>query len=170
VFDVTTKGYVSTSRLLVRRALLTIVIVAGVAVGAGLFAGSFRQGSSRTRTRDLWRQRPAPARSSLERTSTVLKKVETFSRRPKGGVIPDHRRLRAVTNTYQPNYGSMFARLKPWEERGEEELKVKGIMAGLQRQFAGIPEAVIFPFNIPTLAGFGAASGFNFLIQDRSAP
>src|SRR5262249_11714817 len=47
-------------------------------------------------------------------------------------------------------------------------LKVKAIMAKLQRQFAGIPEAVIFPFNIPTLAGFGASAGFNFLIQDRS--
>src|SRR4029078_4467035 len=36
------------------------------------------------------------------------------------------------------------------------------------KQFAAIPEAVIFPFNIPTLSGFGAASGFNFLIQDRT--
>ncbi len=41
-------------------------------------------------------------------------------------------------------------------------------MGQLARQFAAIPEAVIIPFNIPTLAGFGAASGFNFLIQDRS--
>jgi HAE1 family hydrophobic/amphiphilic exporter-1 len=41
-------------------------------------------------------------------------------------------------------------------------------MAGLQKQFAAIPEGVVFPFNIPTLSGFGAASGFNFLIQDRS--
>src|SRR6185503_18007259 len=41
-------------------------------------------------------------------------------------------------------------------------------MASLQRQFAAIPEGVIFPFNIPTLSGFGAASGFNFLIQDRT--
>jgi HAE1 family hydrophobic/amphiphilic exporter-1 len=38
----------------------------------------------------------------------------------------------------------------------------------LQKQFAAIPEGVVFPFNIPTLSGFGAASGFNFLIQDRS--
>ena len=73
-----------------------------------------------------------------------------------------------VTNTYQPNYGSVFARLTPWEERHDPSLKVKGVMATLQRQFATIPEAVIFPFNIPTLSGFGAASGFNFLIQDRS--
>jgi multidrug efflux pump subunit AcrB len=41
-------------------------------------------------------------------------------------------------------------------------------MAELQRKFASIPEATVFPFNIPTLSGFGAASGFNFLIQDRS--
>src|SRR5262249_14324754 len=73
-----------------------------------------------------------------------------------------------VTNTYQPNYGSVLVRLKPWEERHGEALHVKGIMAGLLPKFANIPEAVIFPFNIPTLAGFGAASGFNFLIQDRS--
>ena len=41
-------------------------------------------------------------------------------------------------------------------------------MAELQKEFADIPEAVVFPFNIPTLSGFGAASGFNFLVQDRS--
>jgi len=33
---------------------------------------------------------------------------------------------------------------------------------------ARISEWIIFPFNIPTLSGFGAASGFNFLLQDRS--
>ena len=47
-------------------------------------------------------------------------------------------------------------------------MKVKGIMASLQKQFAAIPEAIVFPFNIPTLSGFGAAAGFNFLLQDRS--
>src|SRR6267142_4705217 len=41
-------------------------------------------------------------------------------------------------------------------------------MAKLQLEFAAIPEGVIFPFNIPTLAGFGASSGFNFLLQDRT--
>src|SRR5215204_2399214 len=73
-----------------------------------------------------------------------------------------------VTNTYQTNYGSIFARLKRWDERHGEEVHVKGIMAKLQGQFRDMPEAIIFPFNIPTLAGFGAASGFNFLVQDRS--
>ena len=38
----------------------------------------------------------------------------------------------------------------------------------LQREVAPIKEAIVFPFNIPTISGFGASAGFNFLIQDRS--
>ena len=41
-------------------------------------------------------------------------------------------------------------------------------MANVQRQVANIPEAIVFPFNIPTISGFGASAGFNFLLQDRS--
>ena len=99
----------------------------------------------------------------------VLKKVEDILAKTDG--IESFQTIGgygAVTSTYQPNYGTIFVRLKPWEERKGEALHVKGIMAGLQRQFAAIPEAIIFPFNLPTLAGFGAASGFNFLLQDRS--
>jgi len=73
-----------------------------------------------------------------------------------------------VTNTYQPNFGSIFVRLKPWEERKSAAQHAKGIIAALQLQVAAIPEAIIFPFNIPTISGFGASSGFKFLIQDRS--
>ena len=43
--------------------------------------------------------------------------------------------LGIVTNTYQPNYGTIFMRLKPWEERKDPKLKVKGIMASLQKQY-----------------------------------
>src|SRR4029079_2430428 len=43
----------------------------------------------------------------------------------------------------------------------------RGFMGRLSKQFATIPEAIIFPFNIPTLAGFGASARFHFLIHDR---
>ena len=73
-----------------------------------------------------------------------------------------------VTSTYQPNFGTLFVRLKPWDERHTAELHVNGIMAHLQKEFSQIPDAIIFPFNLPTISGFGAAAGFNFLLQDRS--
>src|SRR6185295_9888976 len=43
-FERATKGYVSLSRILVRRAILTIVIVVAVAVGAGLFGSALSAG------------------------------------------------------------------------------------------------------------------------------
>jgi HAE1 family hydrophobic/amphiphilic exporter-1 len=170
VFEVTTTGYVSVSRMLVRRGILTIGIVALVAVGAGLFARVIPAGFIPDEDQGIFGVNvQLPPGASLERTSALLKKVEDILAKTEG--IDSFQTIGgygAVTSTYQSNYGSLFARLKPWEERKGEALHVKGIMAGLQRQFAAIPEAIIFPFNIPTLAGFGAASGFNFLLQDRS--
>jgi HAE1 family hydrophobic/amphiphilic exporter-1 len=170
VFEVTTNGYVNTARLLVRRGIITIVLVAGVIVGAGFLARALPAGFIPDEDQGIFGVNvQLPPGASLERTSAVLKKVEQIL--AKVEVVDSFQTIGGygvVTNTYQPNYGTVFARLKPWEERQEAPLKVLAIMAGLQRQFAAIPEAVIFPFNIPTLAGFGAASGFNFLLQDRS--
>jgi len=170
VFDVTTTGYVHVSRLLVRRGIITIGIVGVVVLGALFFAKRIPAGFIPDEDQGIFGVNvQLPPGASLERTSAVLKKVEEILAKTEG--IESYQTIGGygvVTNTYQSNYGSLFARLKPWEERHSEELKVKGIMAGLQKQFAAIPEGVIFPFNIPTLSGFGAASGFNFLIQDRT--
>src|SRR6185295_1799892 len=74
----------------------------------------------------------------------------------------------AVTSTYQTNFGTIFIRLKPWGERHDPAEHAEGIMEKLQKELAGIPQAIAFPFNIPTISGFGASSGFNFILQDRS--
>ena len=170
VFDVTTNGYVHVSRLLVRRGILTIGIVGVVVLGAIFFAKLIPAGFIPDEDQGILGVNvQLPPGASLARTSEVLKKVEDILSKTEG--IESYQTVGGygvVTNTYQPNYGSLFARLKPWDERHGEALHIKGIMATLQKQFATIPEGVIFPFNIPTLSGFGAASGFNFLIQDRT--
>jgi HAE1 family hydrophobic/amphiphilic exporter-1 len=170
VFEVTTNGYVSAARVLVRRGIITIGIVVAVVLGAGFFAKRIQAGFIPDEDQGILGVNvQLPPGASLVRTSEVLKQVEDILAKTEG--IESYQTIGGygvVTNTYQSNYGTLFARLKPWEERHGEALHVKGIMVGLQRQFAGIPEAVVFPFNIPTLSGFGAASGFNFLIQDRS--
>jgi hydrophobic/amphiphilic exporter-1 (mainly G- bacteria), HAE1 family len=170
VFDVVTNGYVSGSRMLVRRGIITIGIVVLVILGAGFFAKRIPAGFIPEEDQGILGVNvQLPPGASLARTNEVLKKVEAILSKTEG--IESYQTIGGfgvVTNTYQPNYGTLFARLKPWGERKSESVKIKGIMAELQRKFAGIPEGVVFPFNIPTLAGFGAASGFNFLLQDRS--
>jgi HAE1 family hydrophobic/amphiphilic exporter-1 len=169
-FDKTTSGYVSWTRLLVRRSWLTIVIVGIVAAGAGVFGGALRAGFVPDEDQGIFGIAvQLPPGASLERTSGVLGQIEDILGKTDG--VESYQTIGgygAVTSTYQPNFGTIFIRLKPWEERHGAALHVTGIMAGVQRQLAGIPQAVAFPFNIPTISGFGASSGFNFLLQDRS--
>ncbi len=77
VFEVSTAGYVSTARLLVRRSFLTIVLVAGVALGAGLFGKVLPAGFIPDEDQGIFGVNvQLPPGASLERTSVVLKKVE----------------------------------------------------------------------------------------------
>src|SRR5262245_38025846 len=170
VFDVTTTGYVSIAHLLIRRAILTIVLVGVVIVGVGLLGRQLPAGFIPDEDQGLFGVNvQLPPAASLERTSAVLRKIEAILSKTDG--VESYATIGgygAVTSTYQPNFGSIFVRLKPWEERHGDALHVLGIMRKMQRELAAIPEAIAFPFNIPTIAGFGAAAGFNFLIQDRS--
>jgi HAE1 family hydrophobic/amphiphilic exporter-1 len=170
VFDRVTNGYIGVTRILVRRAVLTILIVLVVIVGAGLFGRTLPAGFIPDEDQGLLGVNvQLPPGASLERTGAVLTRVEQIVAKTAG--VESFTTIGGfglVTNTYQPNFGTLLIRLKPWEERHDATLHVGGIIAGLQPQFAGIAEAVVFPFNIPTISGFGASAGFNMLLQDRS--
>ena len=170
LFERATTGYVGIARLLVRKAVLTILLVGVVVLGVGLLGRALPAGFIPDEDQGLVGVNiQLPPGASLERTSAVLRKVEAILGKTEG--VESFQTIGGfgvVTSTYQPNFGTVFARLKPWEERHGEALHVKGIMLRLQRELAQIPETMAFPFNIPTLSGFGAAAGFNFLIQDRS--
>src|ERR1051325_6611615 len=156
VFDRSTKAYVGGARMLVRRSILTILIVAAVAVGAGVFGGALPAGFIPEEDQGIFGVNVTlPPAASLERTSRVLGQVEHFLKKTEGvDSFTTIGGFGVVTSTYQTNFGTIFVRLKPWEERHSEALHVKGVMTRLQAQLAKIPEAVIFPFNIPTISGF----------------
>jgi HAE1 family hydrophobic/amphiphilic exporter-1 len=170
VFEGATKGYLGAARLLVRRAILTILVVGVVIAGVSFLGRALPAGFIPDEDQGLFGINvQLPPAASLERTSAALRKVEEIVANVEA--VDSYQTIGGfgvVTSTYQPNFGTIFARLKPWEERHDAAEKVKGIMARLQQELAGIPEAVAFPFNIPTISGFGAAAGFNFLLQDRS--
>jgi HAE1 family hydrophobic/amphiphilic exporter-1 len=170
LFERATNGYVAASRLLIRRAVLTILIVGAVVAGAGLLGRALPAGFIPEEDQGLLGINvQLPPGASLERTSAVLRTVEQLV--AKLEAVESYQTIGGygvVTSTYQPNFGTIFARLKPWEERHDEAQTVRGLMARLRGELAAIPEAIVFPFNIPTISGFGASAGFNFLLQDRS--
>jgi HAE1 family hydrophobic/amphiphilic exporter-1 len=170
VFERSTNAYVRGAQILVRRAILTIGIVAIVAVGAGFFGSVLPAGFIPEEDQGILGVNVTlPAGASLERTSAVLAQVEEMLGKMEG--VESYQTIGGygvVTSTYQPNFGTIFIRLKPWAERHGEAMHVRGFMARILGEVRKIPEAIIFPFNIPTISGFGASAGFNFLLQDRS--
>jgi hydrophobic/amphiphilic exporter-1 (mainly G- bacteria), HAE1 family len=170
VFDWATNGYMHGATLLVRKSLITIGLVVVVAVGAALFGGALPSGFIPEEDQGIFGVNvQLPPGASLERTAGVLTMVEEIiAKAPGVEAMTTIGGYGLVTSTYQPNFGTVFVRLRPWDERHGKALHVTGIMASLRPKFAEIPEAIIFPFNVPTISGFGASAGFKMLLQDRS--
>ena len=157
VFDRATTGYIGVARLLVRRSMLTIVHRRrGGRRRRPVRQRAPRRASSRRRTRGSSASTcTLPPGASLERTGAVLTQVEQILAKTEGvDSFTTIGGYGVVTSTYQPNFGTIFVRLKPWDERhGRRAARAAASWPMLQRQFANIPEAIIFPFNIPTISG-----------------
>jgi len=169
-FDATTKRYVSLASIFTRRVSLSLIAIAGVAVLSGMLGSSLPAGFVPDEDQGIFLINvQLPNAASLERTDKVVTKIEAILARTDGidscNAVGG---LGMLTNSFNSNYASFFCRLKPWEERESTELQLSGITRTLQRELAQIPEAVAFPFAPPTISGFGAAGGFNILLQDRS--
>src|SRR5574341_2480842 len=105
-FDRATSGYVSWARLLVRRASLTIIVVAAVAVGAGLFGSALPAGFIPDEDQGIFGVAvQLPPAASLERTSALLGQIEAILSKTEG--IESYQTIGgygAVPSTYQPNF------------------------------------------------------------------
>ena len=64
--------------------------------------------------------------------------------------------------------GIAFVRLRPWDERTSDALKVEAVARRAMGAFAQIREAMVFAFPPPAVTELGNATGFNFHLQDRA--
>ncbi|MEW6441658.1 MAG: multidrug efflux RND transporter permease subunit [bacterium] len=110
-----------------------------------------------------------PDGASKQRTDAVLGRVERyFLSIPAIYSTNAMSGLNFVFNTRGPNSATMFLPLKHWDERTRPEEHVKALIGAAQRQFGGIPEALVLPFNAPSIRGLGATGGFSLQLQDPS--
>jgi len=169
-FERTTAGYVNWSRVFVRRAVLALGVIAIATVLTGGLARVLPGGFVPDEDQGIFMINvQLPLGSSLQRTDAVLRQVEGILAQTEGvDACNAIGGLGMLTNSFSPEFGSFFCRLKPWDERKGKALHVAGIQRTIGAALAQLPGAVAFPFMPPTISGFGAAGGFNFLLQDRS--
>jgi len=77
--------------------------------------------------------------------------------------------LNVVTFATKSNGGTIFTSLKPWDERKDKALQLKGIITTLQKKFASIKEANILVISPPAIPGLGQTGGFSFELQQKGS-
>jgi HAE1 family hydrophobic/amphiphilic exporter-1 len=107
-----------------------------------------------------------PPGASLERTEEVTDDVEKIAH-----TIPEVQNVlriagRSLISGNGSNYGLVFMRLKPWDQRTQPGQDVQSIVNQLFAKTAGIRDAHAIFFSPPTLQGFGLSGGFEFQLQD----
>ncbi len=168
-FGRTTDGYVSVNRLLVRKLVIPLALLAGVLAASVVMARKIPAGFVPDEDQGyaiIGVQLPDGA--SLQRTKAVYDKVADIVEKQAG--IRTYNGIAGFsffTRTAASYLGTGFIGLKPWEERQAPELQSSAIVAGLNAQFAAIPEARVFAVGPPSIPGISATGGFSMMLQDR---
>jgi hydrophobe/amphiphile efflux-1 (HAE1) family protein len=170
LFEKVTTGYVGVTKVFVRRTVLAMLGVVIAAVAAGGFAKLLPAGFVPDEDMGIFLLNiQLPPASSAVRTDVVVRQVESILQRHDAvAACTAVGGLGMLTNSFSPEYANFFCKLKPWEERQADSLHVLGVTRAIGAELQGIPAAIAFPFTPPTIPGFGASGGFNFLLQDRS--
>ena len=167
-FGAATTGYLSITRILVRRSILSLVAVLAFGLGAYIVVGDLPSGFVPPEDQGIIMVNVAlPNAASQERTNEVVKKVEAILANQDG--VEQYNAIVGISflsDAYTSNVGSFFIRLDPWDERGE--LTDVKIIQQINAKASQIPEAVVFAFQMPSIPGFGNAGGVKFYLQDRS--
>jgi len=160
-------GYVAVVQRLARVALVSIVVVLGVAAASAWVFGRTPQSFLPDEDQGaLFASLRLPEGASLNRTEGVVKRVEDIVR-PVPGVegILSVVGLNFVDYIPSSNQAFFVIRLKPYETRNDPAQSAAAILARLRPQMAAIGGGVAFPFNLPPILGLGSTGGFQYALE-----
>src|SRR5882762_5928908 len=170
IFDNLTNGYVSLSRLAIRKSFLAFGLLAVLAIGALSFGAKLPSGFLPEEDQGyIYAAVQLPDAASLERTDQACRKIENILLNTPGvqyvTSVVGFSLLSLVQNTYSAFF---FVTLKPWDERTRPEEQYQAIKATVNRQLAGLSEGIAFAFPPPAIPGVGTSGGFTFVLEDRA--
>jgi HAE1 family hydrophobic/amphiphilic exporter-1 len=169
-FERTRLGYVSATRLFVRKLVFSLGLLAIIAAAIPLVGSRMPTGFIPEEDQGyLFVNVSLPDAASLQRTEAVHREVENILATTPGvahyASIAGFNLLARSTAT---SSGLFFVALKPWSERKTAETKAEGVVRVLNKRFYGIAAATVFAFGPPAIQGVGASGGFDLMLQDRA--
>jgi HAE1 family hydrophobic/amphiphilic exporter-1 len=169
VFDRATGGYVSTCSLLIRKSVVSLLLLAGITMFAGFLGKGIPTSFLPEEDQGyMYAGVQLPDAASLQRTDEIMKQAEEILSKTPGvkyySSIVGYSMLSQVQNTYS---GFFFITLEDWGKRKKPEEKYEAIMTHLNQKFRDITGAVGFAFSPPAIPGIGASGGVTFILEDR---
>ncbi len=170
IFTRVTGGYVGTCRLAIRKSLVSLILLVGIAALAGLFGKTLATGFLPDEDQGyVFAGIQLPDASSLQRTSEIARQAEDMIKEVPGvkyvTTIVGYSMLSQVQNTYSAFF---FVTFHDWAERKKPEEQYGAIKAELTKRLSGISGAIGFAFPPPAIQGVGTAGGATFVLQDRA--
>jgi len=170
LFGRSTNGYVSACGWLIRKVVISLLLIGVMAAGTVVLGGKVPGGFLPEEDQGyFYVQLQLPDAASLQRTGAAAREVEKIVMDTPGvqyvTSVVGMSLLSGVTNTYSAFF---FVSLKPWGERTSPETQYTAIMAGLNQRLRQVPQGAVFAFSPPAIPGIGTAGGVTFILQDRA--
>ncbi len=110
-----------------------------------------------------------PDAASLERTNATLRIMEDVAMNTPGVIHTTAISGQSFAlNAAGSNFGTMFVRLAPYEQRTDPDLHAEKVVLKLRGLFAkAAPEGNATVLAPPPVRGIGRAGGFSFVLEDR---
>ena len=170
MFGRATDGYVGLCGLLIRRSLIGLIFLAGVAI----VAGGLGKGVPMSFLPDedqgyFYAGIQLPNVASLQRTDEATRKVEEILKNTPGveyySSVIGYNMLSQAMTTYNTFF---FISLKEWSERKKPEEQYQAIRAHINRELMKLPDAMGLAFPPPAIPGVGTAGGVTMVLEDRA--
>jgi hydrophobic/amphiphilic exporter-1 (mainly G- bacteria), HAE1 family len=170
VFTSAQEGYVRGSHALIRKAGLSLLVLAAFA--------AFAVGLGKILPRSFMPQEDQgyflvnvqlPEAASLQRTNAVMRKVDAILKEQPGvHYINSVSGFSILSQTSSPRSGLAFVELAPYDERATPALQADAVVAALNAKLAALPDAQAVALLPPAIPGVGQAGGIDFFVQDRA--
>lgn len=170
IFGKANRGYVNLCGTLIRKSVLSLVLLGGIMVLAFLLGKGIPAGFVPEEDQGyLMVNVSLPHAASLQRTSEACARIEEIVKNTPGvaysSTVMGINLLSIAENSYS---GFAFVTLKDWKERKRPEEQCDAILNHLNRELAKLPEGIAFAFKPPAIQGIGMAGGVTMMLEDRS--
>ncbi|MCY1216939.1 Efflux pump membrane transporter BepE [compost metagenome] len=168
-FDRMIQGYDKSLQLVIRRTVISIVIIL-VMIGVSVLM-FVRIPSSFLPVEDqgyLFGAVVMPDAASLDRTGNLSSRAEAwYAKQPGVSSVASVDGYSLIDSQNKANASTLFITLKGFHDRKEGE-SAADLIAKAKKEFASYQDGVTIPINPPSIPGLGTTGGFEFWLQSTA--